>query len=54
MVSPGTGERRSQIELAMPIQMEKLRKEEPPALMKGNGSPVTGMMPMVIPMLTRT
>ena len=49
-----TGERRNQIELAIPMQMEKLRKEEPPALMKGNGSPVTGMMPMVIPMFTRT
>ena len=55
MVSPGTGERRKPDRVGdAQSAIEKLRKDDPPALMNGSGSPVTGMIPIVIPMLTKT
>ena len=53
-VSPGTGDLRNQTELATPNEIAIVTNVDPPALMKGNGSPVTGAIPTVIPTLMNT
>ena len=52
--SPGTGDRRNHIEWAIPKAMLIAMNAVPPADMNGNGSPVIGMTPTVMPTLTNT
>jgi hypothetical protein len=38
----------------MPTNILKPRSEDPPELINGSGIPMTGMIPIVIPILTNT
>jgi len=37
----------------IPMSMLKPSMEDPPELINGSGIPITGMIPMVIPILTK-